>query len=304
MCESLPALRSRFLRARLPASEWSRILGRGAPRDVLAGLLNGSSFNYVMLGSSSDPTAVSSVILTAKSATGETQNQTAANVAENGPSPGNAQMPPTRFSPPGPFPPGGLIGQRPGVTQECAGREFAAGEAVQTGTKSNDDDKDDDQDSADDRPDDQEHNLRKWPVSAQAAARLQSAQCRSENSGADIWKCCADNSSRERSRLLREAPASADPTQQYLRIRRPLLGVHDPQAIHQRESAGKWSRRGASRRWRGFDVGTNAEKVLEGRDGFTAANTPLIAQYAPKTPKITVRIAVLLIRKATKSAFT
>jgi hypothetical protein len=41
-------------------------LGPGAPRDVLAGLLNGSSFNYVMLGSNSDPRAVSSVILTAK----------------------------------------------------------------------------------------------------------------------------------------------------------------------------------------------------------------------------------------------
>ena len=63
-------------------------LGPGAPRDVLAGLLNGSSFNYVMMGSSSDPAAVASVILTAKpsatgSATGETQ--TAANVYQNNP---------------------------------------------------------------------------------------------------------------------------------------------------------------------------------------------------------------------------
>ena len=31
-------------------------LGPGAPRDVLATLLNGTSFNYVMLGSASDPT--------------------------------------------------------------------------------------------------------------------------------------------------------------------------------------------------------------------------------------------------------
>jgi hypothetical protein len=44
--------------------------------------------------------------------------------------------------------------------------------------------------------------------------------------------------------------------------------------------------------------------VLLGRDGFTAANTALIAQYAPKTPKITVRIAVLVIRKATNNALT
>jgi hypothetical protein len=53
-------------------------LGQGAPRDVLAVLLNGTSFNYVLLGSSSDPTAVASVILMAKaSAAGETR--TAAN---------------------------------------------------------------------------------------------------------------------------------------------------------------------------------------------------------------------------------
>jgi hypothetical protein len=41
-------------------------LGPGAPRDVLASLLNGSSFNYVMLGSDTDPAAVTSVVLTAK----------------------------------------------------------------------------------------------------------------------------------------------------------------------------------------------------------------------------------------------
>jgi hypothetical protein len=42
----------------------------------------------------------------------------------------------------------------------------------------------------------------------------------------------------------------------------------------------------------------------EGRDGLTAANTALIAQYAPNTPKTTLKIAVLQIKKATKSAFT
>jgi hypothetical protein len=73
-------------------------LGPGAPRDVLAGLFNGTQFNYVMLGSSSDPTAVSSVVLTLKtSAAGETQ--TAANVDQNNPGP----MPPNRFPPPQPF---------------------------------------------------------------------------------------------------------------------------------------------------------------------------------------------------------
>jgi hypothetical protein len=42
----------------------------------------------------------------------------------------------------------------------------------------------------------------------------------------------------------------------------------------------------------------------DGREGLKAANTALIAQYAPKMPKATVKIAVLLMMKATKSALT
>jgi hypothetical protein len=41
-------------------------LGPGTPRDVLASLLNGSSFNYVMVGSPSDPSSVTSVVLSPK----------------------------------------------------------------------------------------------------------------------------------------------------------------------------------------------------------------------------------------------
>jgi hypothetical protein len=37
---------------------------------------------------------------------------------------------------------------------------------------------------------------------------------------------------------------------------------------------------------------------------LTAANTPLIAQYAPKTPKTTLKIAVLPIKNAAESPFT
>jgi hypothetical protein len=37
---------------------------------------------------------------------------------------------------------------------------------------------------------------------------------------------------------------------------------------------------------------------------LTAAKTALIAAYAPKTPKTTVKIAVLLRRNPAKSAFT
>jgi len=89
-------------------------LGPGAPRDVLAGLFNGTAFNYVMVGSSSDPTAVSSVVLTSKtSSAGETQ--TAANAYQNNPGP----MPPNRFPPPQPFNQQ-LIVQQPGNGQPPA----------------------------------------------------------------------------------------------------------------------------------------------------------------------------------------
>lgn len=45
-------------------------LGPGPARDVLAGLLNGTSFNYVMIGSASDPAALSTLLLTMKPAGG------------------------------------------------------------------------------------------------------------------------------------------------------------------------------------------------------------------------------------------
>jgi hypothetical protein len=41
-------------------------LGPGPARDVLASLLNGSHFNYVMLGSATDPAQVERIILTSK----------------------------------------------------------------------------------------------------------------------------------------------------------------------------------------------------------------------------------------------
>jgi hypothetical protein len=41
-------------------------LGPGAARDVIAALLNGSHFNYVLVGNEADPNAVDRVVLTAK----------------------------------------------------------------------------------------------------------------------------------------------------------------------------------------------------------------------------------------------
>ena len=54
----------------MPASPSSdRVVGQfgpGAPRDVMAQLLNGSHFDYVMVGSPSDPSGLKKIVLTAK----------------------------------------------------------------------------------------------------------------------------------------------------------------------------------------------------------------------------------------------
>jgi hypothetical protein len=113
-------------------------LGPGAPRDVLARLLNGSSFDYVMVGSTTDPGAVSSVMLMAKPlAPGETQ--TAANVYQSTPeAPAANNFPhPQPFNSP-------VVALQPDHGQRVAGQPANA----------NGDDKDDDADS-DDSADDQ-----------------------------------------------------------------------------------------------------------------------------------------------------
>jgi hypothetical protein len=112
-------------------------LGPGAPRDVLAGLLNGSSFNYVMLGSNSDPGAVSSVILTTKPfSAGDNPPAVTANVYESNPAPiAPNPVPPQAFN-------RQLLPPRPG---QPANVQAAAAD---------DDDKDDD-DKDDDDADDQ-----------------------------------------------------------------------------------------------------------------------------------------------------
>jgi hypothetical protein len=59
----------------IPSNASERVvadLGPGPARDVLAQLLNGTHFNYVMVGSLTDPTAVQSILLTPKSGAPET----------------------------------------------------------------------------------------------------------------------------------------------------------------------------------------------------------------------------------------
>ena len=65
-------------------------LGPGKPRDVITDLLNGTHFNYVIVGSASDPSAVQSLALTPK--TGGTETASAA-------PPNRAGMPPRGFQP-------------------------------------------------------------------------------------------------------------------------------------------------------------------------------------------------------------
>ncbi len=53
----------------MPAASGERVVGRfgpGAPRDVMAQLLNGSHYDYVLLGSPSDPGALRKVVLMAR----------------------------------------------------------------------------------------------------------------------------------------------------------------------------------------------------------------------------------------------
>ena len=66
----------------VPANATERVAGNFGPgpaRDVLSSLLNGSHFNYLLLGSATNPDALEHVILTVKSGTG-TAAEPAANV--------------------------------------------------------------------------------------------------------------------------------------------------------------------------------------------------------------------------------
>src|SRR5271167_1056424 len=57
----------------VPGNATERVVGQFGPgpaRDVLSSLLNGSHFNYVLLGSPTDPNALDRVILMAKSGAG------------------------------------------------------------------------------------------------------------------------------------------------------------------------------------------------------------------------------------------
>ena len=99
----------------VPANANERVvtrLGPGPARDVLADLLNGSTFNYVMIGSSADPAGVSSVMLTMKQGGGA------------GVQSASVYQPPAQYAPqqavmaPG-MGPGGPVVQQPAADEEA-----------------------------------------------------------------------------------------------------------------------------------------------------------------------------------------
>src|SRR5215470_4670589 len=79
----------------IPANANERVvadLGPGPARSILAELLNGTHFNYVMVGSTSDPKAIQSIVLTPR-ASGPDTTTTAAN-RPGGPQRGFGAPPP------------------------------------------------------------------------------------------------------------------------------------------------------------------------------------------------------------------
>ncbi|MFZ3264881.1 MAG: hypothetical protein WA172_12845 [Terriglobales bacterium] len=133
-------------------------VGPGAPRDVLALLLNGTPFNYVMMGSASDPSAVASIALSLKPSSGEVQ--TAANVPTNSFQPGQPQ-PVFRGGIPMPRP----FRQPPGVATPGSSPDAQS-----------DDNTDDSDTSADDSQDDSEQSQPAQPVVVQPDASAQPDQ--------------------------------------------------------------------------------------------------------------------------------
>lgn len=98
-------------------------IGPGPARDVLATLLNGSGFNYVMVGSTSDPTSVASIMLTTKSVGGA--GETVANVNQ----PPQQYAPPERAQmAPGMGPGGPVVQPSPGDEEEVDAEEADAEE--------------------------------------------------------------------------------------------------------------------------------------------------------------------------------
>ena len=100
----------------VPANATERVAGKFGPgpaRDVLADLLNGSAFNYVMVGSPSDPDTLASLVLTTKPAGGPTQTTATAF------QPVQQYIPPERTPMAPGTGPGGPVVQQPANDEEA-----------------------------------------------------------------------------------------------------------------------------------------------------------------------------------------
>ena len=81
----------------LPAGAEERVFGRFGPgpvRDVLAALLNGSRFNYVMLGSAENPDGLTQIILSSRPPDPVVNNPPVQQMASLAPEPAEAETPP------------------------------------------------------------------------------------------------------------------------------------------------------------------------------------------------------------------
>jgi hypothetical protein len=108
----------------VPTNATERVVARLGPapaRDVLATLLNGSSFNYVMVGSVADPAMLSSVVLTSRPAAGA---QTVTTVYQ--PSP--VYAPPARAELGPGMVPGGFVPKMQPVPPQPANPQAANGD--------------------------------------------------------------------------------------------------------------------------------------------------------------------------------
>jgi len=118
----------------VPANATERVatrLGPAPAQDVLADLLNGSAYNYVMVGSTGNPASLAKVVLTPKPAGGVTQTA--------------YQPPPQQYVPP-PMVPAPGMGPGGPVAQEVQSDDES--EADQDGDASADEEQDQDQDQA------------------------------------------------------------------------------------------------------------------------------------------------------------
>lgn len=90
-------------------------LGPGPPRDVLAQLLDGSPFNYVLLGAPNQPNSLTDIVLTRASGGGATPPSAAATAAQSQPADEDTSEPTTEAEQPPPPPQGPPMPAAPGA---------------------------------------------------------------------------------------------------------------------------------------------------------------------------------------------